>query len=68
MMPEGRWKEATVMIDDVTLIIGQVITLRVAMNLAIFDCGDDTHGRFMTAAYNRNRAEILEMLHKKGGT
>lgn len=59
--------EPEITINGILLSVGQSMTVRVAiqsflMSLAETGCGNDEHGRKMTAAYQRLCAEINDAM------
>jgi hypothetical protein len=60
------FNEPDIIINGVQLTTAQAMTLRVAISgpLIDWDCGDDEHGKFMTAAYTRCAQEIFKLMTK----
>ena len=57
--------EADVIINGVRLTEAQAMTLRVAISGFLPACGDDDHGRFMSAAYRKAKLEIFNLMVDK---
>lgn len=64
--------EADITINGKNLSVGQAMTVRVAlesfaMSLVQEGCGDDEHGKAMTAAYINRIAEIRLKMYSRHG-
>jgi hypothetical protein len=64
----NTWQEPRITINGVELSIGQAMTMRVALSAFDCDCGDDEHGKAMTAGYKARTNEIFRLMAPPEGT
>lgn len=57
-----EWQEPRIVINGVPLTTAQAMLVRVALSGFDPDCGDDEHGRLMTAAYRARLSEVLDLI------
>lgn len=57
-----EWQEPSITINGTPLSKGQAMLVRVALSGFDPDCGDDEHGRLMTAAYRARLSEVLALI------
>jgi hypothetical protein len=54
--------EPEIIINGVRLTEGQAMTLRVALSMAEWDCGEDDLGKQMTDGYKARTSEIFSLM------